>query len=384
MQKVKVSVIMPIYNAEEFLNDTLRDVTGQTLREIEIICVDDGSTDRSREIIQGWGKKDARVQLVSQQNQYAGVARNHGFAKATGEYVAFWDADDIFNEYALEKMYCQAEKEQADICVCAATRYDAEKNRYLPSRAYLDKKCMPEKIVFNKFDMPDTIFDFATNNPWNKIFRREFIKEQNLSFQAIKQANDTYFTMMALFLADRITYVEDVLIAYRMNNRNSLTGKASDTVYCTYDAYLYTMQEMQKYPEFSSVKKSFLNHSLNGFLNALNHQRNFASYELFYNRMVEEGFEKIGLAKCREDDIQQAWQYRDMKKMYEMPAQEFLLQKSNERRMNVVYQRVDKERVQEENRELKKEIAQIRASRSFRLGKMLLSLPIKIKKMIKR
>ena len=96
MEEIKVSVVIPVYNVEEFLNNTLSDITGQTLKEIEIICVDDGSTDTSCKIIEEWQKRDSRIQLIKQKNQYAGVARNNGLKQAHGKYVVFWDADDLF------------------------------------------------------------------------------------------------------------------------------------------------------------------------------------------------------------------------------------------------------------------------------------------------
>ena len=102
MKDIKVSVVIPVYNVEEFLDNTLSDITSQTLRDIEIICVDDGSTDHSRQIIEEWQKKDSRIQLIKQQNQYAGVARNNGLKQAHGKYVIFWDADDLFEHNALE------------------------------------------------------------------------------------------------------------------------------------------------------------------------------------------------------------------------------------------------------------------------------------------
>ena len=124
MKDIKVSVIMPVYNAAEYLSRTLDDVTNQTLRDIQIICVDDGSKDNSREIVKEYQKKDERIQLVEQENKNAGAARNHGMQYAKGKYVVFWDSDDLFLENALETMYLQAEKTQADICICAARRYD--------------------------------------------------------------------------------------------------------------------------------------------------------------------------------------------------------------------------------------------------------------------
>ena len=148
MEAIKVSVVVPVYNVDEFLDNTLSDITGQTLREIEIICVDDGSKDNSREIVKEYQKKDERIQLVEQENKNAGAARNHGMQYAKGKYVVFWDSDDLFLENALETMYLQAEKTQADICICAARRYDNQTGKYFSSDAYLRLDYLPEKEVF--------------------------------------------------------------------------------------------------------------------------------------------------------------------------------------------------------------------------------------------
>ena len=204
MEAIKVSVVVPVYNVDEFLDNTLSDITGQTLREIEIICVDDGSTDNSCKIIEEWMEKDSRIQLIRQKNQYAGVARNNGLKQAHGKYVIFWDADDLFEHNALEVMYAQAEQENSDICICEARKYDNAKEKYIPSDAYLKEDLLPGKQTFNKFDVPDYIFNLTNNVPWNKLYLKEFITKNKLQYQAIKQANDTYFTIMALFLAERI------------------------------------------------------------------------------------------------------------------------------------------------------------------------------------
>lgn len=344
---IKVSVIMPIYNAEEFLNDTLRDVTGQTLKEIEIICVDDGSKDRSKEIIEEWQKRDNRIQLLAQQNQYAGVARNNGFAKAKGEYVIFWDSDDMYHAKALEIMYQKAVKEDADICLCAANRYDMDKKKLITCDTYLKTNLLPTKEVFNKFDLSEHIFNIATNVPWNKLYRRTFVEKHELKYQALKQANDTYFTMVALFLAERITYVKDVLISYRTNNSQSISGKASDTVLCPYVSYVATADTLKGHPDYEVVRKSFLNKALSGLYNALNIQTTFTGYEQLYNVLVQEGFEKLGLKDCQETDIHVGWHYRDLQKMLTMSAGDFLIQKSNERRQNA-------EREKAENKLLRK------------------------------
>lgn len=415
MKEIKVSVVVPVYNVDEFLDDTLSYITAQTLKDIEIICVDDGSTDNSCKIIESWMEKDSRIQLVKQENQYAGVARNNGLKKAHGKYVIFWDADDLFEEMALEVLYTQAEKENADICICEARKYDNAKDKYIPSNAYLKEEFLPEeKETFNKFDVPEHIFNLTNNVPWNKLYRREFILENKLEYQAIKQANDTYFTIMALFLAQRITYVKDILIAYRVNNKESLSGKASDTVFCAYDSWLYTKKHIEKYSDFELVRYSFLNRALSGFYYSLNIQSTFASYEKLYRKLVEEGFHEFGLDECGEDHIYVAWMYRDMQQMYVYELGDFLVQKSITRRVNnengnmrrnILKQKnkdlkeknkelqADKKilqsdkkalqsentKLQSENRKLHKEITDIKNTKAYKFGNKVMWLPRKIR-----
>ena len=109
-QMPKVSVIIPVYNAEKYLRQCLDSVVNQTLREIEIICVDDGSTDGSLAILQEYAANDARIKVLTQKNQYAGVARNNGMAAAQGKYFAFLDADDYYDLNALMVMFQRMEE----------------------------------------------------------------------------------------------------------------------------------------------------------------------------------------------------------------------------------------------------------------------------------
>ena len=115
---IKVSVIITIYNGEAYLRQCLDSVCSQTLKDIEIICVDDGSTDSSWDILESYRAKDNRFKLYRQQNLYAVTARNNGKSHAVGEYLIFWDCDDFFELNALERMYEEAKSVDADICVC--------------------------------------------------------------------------------------------------------------------------------------------------------------------------------------------------------------------------------------------------------------------------
>ena len=111
----KVSVIIPVYNAEKFINDTLDCVLGQTMREIEVICVDDGSRDNSLELLRARALTDDRLMVISQPNSGAGVARNNGLVHAKGEYISWLDSDDLFEKDMLQVAYDACKKQNADI-----------------------------------------------------------------------------------------------------------------------------------------------------------------------------------------------------------------------------------------------------------------------------
>ena len=106
-----------MYNAREHVRECLDSLTNQTLKEIEIICVNDGSTDDTQSILEEYAKKDERIVILNQGNLYAGVARNNGMNHASGEYLIFLDADDFFKPEMLEKMYNKAVSHKADICI---------------------------------------------------------------------------------------------------------------------------------------------------------------------------------------------------------------------------------------------------------------------------
>ena len=122
--EVKISIIMPIYNAEAFLKDSLDDIIGQTLKEFELICINDGSTDNSQNMLKEYSCQDDRIKVICQDNKGPGIARNTGVCRASGKYLLFLDSDDRFEEDLLELIYRCAEENEADIVVYNADMFD--------------------------------------------------------------------------------------------------------------------------------------------------------------------------------------------------------------------------------------------------------------------
>ena len=241
-----VSVIIPVYNTEKYLRQCLDSVCGQTLTDIEIICVNDGSTDQSEEILQEYARRDPRIRIFLKEHSDAGSSRNLGMEHATGKYLIFWDSDDFFQPDALEKLYRRSETDEAQICICGANKYDEKTGSSFPDEMYLVRSLIPEKQPFCRDDVPGSLFNISSNVPWNKLFLRSFIEQHGLRFQSVRQANDVYFVMMALFYAERIVTLNDHLMNYRVNNDSSLSETVSQSKYCSGNAFLSVLKELEK------------------------------------------------------------------------------------------------------------------------------------------
>ena len=219
----KVSVIIPVYNVEQYLRECLDSVVNQTLKEIEIICVDDGSTDKSLEILKEYANRDNRITVITQQNLHAGVARNAGLSVAKGEYLHFCDSDD----WVEKDIYTECLKKEADVILFDAFKTDAFLNNKLSwKKEYLNKEKIKEDI--NRFE-----FEKCSGSPWGKLFKRDFVDNYGLRFQNLKCCNDIYFVKMSLALAKTIEIVDIPLYNWRFNakgNTSSSRGLYSECV----------------------------------------------------------------------------------------------------------------------------------------------------------
>ena len=215
----KVSVVVPVYNVERYLGRCLDSLVSQTLRDVEIICVDDGSTDRSGAIADEYAARSGRVKVVHKANSGAGPARNAGMDVAVGEYLYFCDPDDWADEGMLDALYGRASETAADVVIAGRKAYSEETNRVfvnMPS---------PELVargVFSGQDLPDNLFTQAKAALWDKLFSRKLIVDNGIRFQAVPHTNDLFFTAAALSCARRITAVPKAFYYHRFNRADSL------------------------------------------------------------------------------------------------------------------------------------------------------------------
>ena len=290
----KVSVIIPVYNGEKYLEQCIDSVCQQTLEDIEILCVDDGSTDSSYEILEKYQSTDHRIRLFKQENKFAGTARNLGKSNAKGEFLVFWDCDDFFELTALEKMYHRITETDADICVCGGKRYYQNVQKIYPWPGYMNKKRVPAE-VFNRETNEEYILNFTNEATWNKMFRRSFIEEQKLDFQAVRNGNDVYFVVNALCMAKKIVCVEEPLVIYRINQDNSLVGTLSKSALTPFKAWIDTAENLKKNEIFP--ERSFVNKFCVAMLYLL---RNIRTKEAFCETVTflkEYGLEKLNIVE---------------------------------------------------------------------------------------
>lgn len=255
--KAMVSIIIPAYNAEPFFEECLSSVENQTYRNIEIIVVDDGSTDSTYEIARKHAAVDSRVKVISQDNQYAGVARNNGMALALGEFLLFFDADDILDACAVELLVARATETFSDVVVCRSTGLDVQTGFSYPLLHALHG--VDYEGVVSGFDLRSCLFQNFVGWPWDKLFRRSFVEEQHLRFQPLRTTNDAFFVFMALALSSGISFVDSSLVTHRVSNCSSLEGTRNKSFNNAIDAAKAIREELVRRGLYGSFEGSYLN-----------------------------------------------------------------------------------------------------------------------------
>lgn len=251
---VKVSVVIPVYNVEDFLEECLESITNQTLTDIEIICVNDGSKDRSLDILNEYAQKDSRITVIDQENGGHAVATNRGMDLACGDYLFLMDSDDILDLKALELTYNLAEEKSVDFVIFQAINYYMDKDEYLEEENY-SMNALADYVgesVFSYRDIRDYVFDI-TVTPWSKLYKREFIEENKIRFPEGLVFDDNVFFYDVLFAAEKITFLKKHLFKRRWYPTSST--RAGDLRFLNYiDICNLIWDVFYRYGEFDYYK----------------------------------------------------------------------------------------------------------------------------------
>lgn len=323
----KISVIIPVYNAEKYLRQCLDSVINQTLQDIEIICVDDGSTDNSLNILQEYKKNDSRLYIICQQNQYAGVARNNGMARAKGEYLLFLDADDFFELSMLEKLYRKITLYDADIVMCEANMYDSISKKFSPMSWVLEKMYLPRQDVFNSSDIPNHIFQLTVGVPWNILFKKSFIDKLGIKFLSTQRANDIYFIFVSLALANSITVIKEELVHYRINTGTNLQSAKEKSPTDFLQGLTGIKNQLIKHNKYLELKRSFINRVMTASMHTFSTIKQSAqAYQILFDLFMTKYLVEFDLLNKPKDYFYNKTYY----KIFETLLQEIIQTKMTE------------------------------------------------------
>lgn len=220
-----ISIIVPIYNAENSLEKTLNSIINQSYSKTEIILINDGSTDNSKEIIKKFAREDNRVKTIHKDNEGVSIARNIGIANANGDYIMFVDADDWLKNNAIEKLMQCALMHKSDITICSANveiGTEIEKNSFFKvNKGRIGKERAIAQLFSNKYyNDNDSYIDVGV--PWGKLYKTEFIKDNDLKFDSrLRMNEDNLFNLYSFFYANSIYYIDDPLYYYDYEHYSS-------------------------------------------------------------------------------------------------------------------------------------------------------------------
>lgn len=220
---MKVTVIVPVYNSAEYLDESIGALLGQIYEDLEILLVENGSTDDSLDVCNGFAEKDKRITVIhTDENIGTGAARNLGLKSATGEYIAFLDADDKYEPQAIEKLLCAATEHDADVVICGYKGFrdnDAKTEPHIFQKAILKDREEVRRYVAKYF--PDGMVGFIGN----KLYKTSTIKENGVEFPTFSRLEDGFFNLDFYNYANTCVVLEDLLYNYRLSSANTVIKK---------------------------------------------------------------------------------------------------------------------------------------------------------------
>ncbi len=246
-----VSLLIPIYNVEKYLRECLESAKNQSLSDIEIICINDGSTDSSPAIIREYMESDARFKIIDKPNSGYGASMNQGLAAAQGKYIGILESDDFFEPDALERLVYAAEGHNAQV---------AKANFWFYWSAPQEKNELFELVTS---DMADRVIDpheeteifYSKPSIWSAIYRRDFLEENGISFLETPGASfqDSAFNFKVWASANRIILLTSPIIHYRQDNESSSVNSPAK-VYCICDEHAEMDRFLDEDPEYSDLR----------------------------------------------------------------------------------------------------------------------------------
>nr|WP_279079399.1 glycosyltransferase family 2 protein [Catenibacterium mitsuokai] len=249
-----ISVVVPVYNVEPYLKECLESITNQTYRDLEIILIDDGSTDKSGDICDEYGKKDDRIIVIHQSNHGSASAKNAGLRKSSGEYLAFVDSDDFLQEDAYEFMVKQLEEYCADIIQgCFRKVY---------KKFYRDVNKIVEMQILDASEFLELFTkDWTCGLLWDKLYKRDIFKD--IYFKEGHKIDDEFFTYKGVINSKKIIRVPHYIYNYRQRISSVMFSKDSQLKIISDSLEYLSIRREEVTKSFPQLKKAYDEHYLN-------------------------------------------------------------------------------------------------------------------------
>ena len=378
---VKVSIIIPVYNVERYLEECMESVLRQTLKSIEVICVNDGSTDGSLQMLEAYKEKDSRVVLVSQKNGGYGLAMNRGLERATGEYIGIVEPDDYVPLGMYEDLYQKAAEEKLDFVKADFYRFKRDKNW---SMELYYNHLSPDSRDYNKvFDPSRTPYALRfIMNTWSGIYRREFIERCHIRHNETPGASfqDNGFFFQTFVYARRAMILDKPYYMNRRDNPDSSINNR-EKVYCINEEFDYIRKLLLRdYEVWERFKTMYWFKKYHNYMGTL--RRIKAEYKRDYLKRFSEELRRAEALGELDKALFSKASWRNIQSIIESPEEYYLTRIYPQAMNQKVFERMEELALR--NEELKTEIADIRRSKTFRIGKLFTSVPGKVKKLMGR
>lgn len=272
-----VSVVVPIYNAEKYLEESVNSILKQIYENLQIILVNDGSTDNSWEICKELEKNDSRITAVTQKNGGVSVARNKGMDLASGDWIMFVDPDDILDKNIVTTLLKETNN-NTDIVIssCYGFINDSKKRAHFfgKDRTFKNKKLdLYLQLLEDSYGQTGELFT-AIGVPWGKLYRQDFLKKYNLKFDPkLRRMQDNIFNMYAFYYADEIKYIDQPLYYYRLENISSFgkrNKKSYEKIFKPVIEARYKGLDKLKLYSNSKIFQAYINEATSMFINIIN------------------------------------------------------------------------------------------------------------------
>lgn len=292
-----VSVVVPVYNGEAHLAPCLDSIAAQSLQAVQIICVDDGSTDGTGAILDAFARRDSRFQVIRRPNGGPGTARNVGLALAEGKYLIFLDADDLFEPDLLVAMVEKAEQTGADAVICRADAFDSATGAALPCDHWMVRQGAAQQDCFAPGDIATQLFQFTIGWPWDKLLRTDFVRRSGIVYPDLPNSEDGVFVFPLLAMAERIAITGAVLVHHRMNVGGSVSDSRARAMDAPWLAFGLTRDHLEQKGLLERYEASLLRWAMGFLIWHMSTLPEGSSQRQCYEKLKREWFPQMGFDK---------------------------------------------------------------------------------------